>query len=574
MDFLLLVQPIYMLQVYDRVLSSSSKETLLYITIIAVLALCLFGALETIRGIIAARISAKIGAKIGPLALQASMKEKGAAVGSTGPMRDLAKVRGFIGGKPVLSFMSLPFAPIFIAILYFIHPQIFVLTLFGALLLIAVALLNQKVTSKMNEGATQHAQKASMAAMAFVKGSETIRAMAMQKNIEEAWGNHEAKALTKSVENGSVNALFSGFSRFIRMTLQIAILGYGGYLVLQNDMTAGMIFAAAIISGRALQPIDQIIGTWQSTIEAKKAWERLTKSLANVIVQKNNMELPNPKGRITLEGLTVLSTDKNVDAPILDNLSLRIDAGQTIGIVGPSGAGKSTLVRALVGSVLPNSGKIRIDDTDLSVWNAVQLGENIGYLPQEVQLFPGSIAQNIARFHTNATSQEIIRAAEMAHIEPVINQLPEGFNTQVGPGGHELSGGQKQRIGLARAFFRMPALLILDEPNSNLDAEGDAALLHAVKMAKQHRTTVILVSHRMNVIDAVDQIMILVGGKIEQFGTREEIMARQQAKLNGQAIQPKTETKPREKTAQAKKKPAAKTKKPVTNSRRRNAKQN
>ena len=529
-NILLLVQPLYMLQVYDRVLLSSSLATLGYISVLAALALILLGVLDAIRSMICGRIGAALEKRFGAEAFVASMKGPRASLGDVQPLRDLATLRAFLSGRALLAFIDLPFAPIFIAVLYLIHPNLFWLTLAGAVVLACLALANQQATRKSAAEAGERTMRALLSAQSFVRSTESLEAMGMVGHAVHAWGADAALSLNAQDRMNRINATFAGISRTLRMGLQIAILGYGGYLVIAGDMTAGMIFASSLISGRALQPIDQVIAGWKGVIDTRKAWTRLNGVLKNAVKPKRT-DLPAPHGRLTLENVVVYPAFARGGEPLIKRISADIAAGDFVVVIGSSGAGKSTLMRAIVGGLDVRSGAVRIDGADIRNWDREKLGRHIGYLAQDVDLLPGTIAQNIARFDPTASDVDIIEAAGKAKVHDLVQKLPHGYDTVIGPGGQQLSGGQRQRIGLARAFFGSPRILVLDEPNANLDADGEEALEASLVSAHADGVTILLVTQRRQIGERADKLMILNDGLIAEFGLRDEIAARQTERL-------------------------------------------
>lgn len=537
-NLLLLVQPIYMLQIYDRVLSSASLDTLIYISIIAAGTLILLGIVDSVRAIMAGRLSSRLEVTAGADTLLASMASPRASLGDVQPLRDLHTVRGFISGRGLFAFLDLPFAPFFIGLLYLIHPNLFWLTVAGAVVLVAIAIANQWAGAKAAGDAATGQMNATLAAQAFVRNAESLRAMGMSRNIVHRWGTEEALSLTAQDRMNRVNALFAGFSRVLRLGLQIATLGYGGYLVLAGEMTAGMIFAASLISGRGLQPVDQVIGNWKGFIDARKAWKRLSEALATAKPVEKRTDLPAPRGEVTFEDVLVFPPNGDVAGrgsmqtgePLLKRIGATIPAGTCVAVIGPSGAGKTTLMRALVGAIAPRSGLVRIDGADIRNWDPDRLGQYIGYLAQDVELLPGTVAQNIARFAPDAADEAIILAARKAGVDDLVLKLPKAYDTMIGPGGLQLSGGQRQRVGLARAFFGTPRILVLDEPNANLDVEGEKALERALATAKKERITVLIATQRRSVVEKADRIMVLRDGVLEEYGPREEVIQRQAEK--------------------------------------------
>lgn len=526
-NILLLIQPIYLLQIYDRVLSSASVETLAFISVIAVAALVLLGAVDAIRSMICGRIAARLEAGTGARALVGAMRGPRASLGDVQPLRDLATVRAFISGRALLAYFDLPFVPLFIGILYFIHPDLFWLTLGGATVLALLAWANQHAMQRPVGEAGERAMAAMLAAQSFARGAESIAAMGMVGNVVGAWGGQEARSLEAQDRLNRINAIYAGVSRMLRIGLQIAILGYGGYLVLAGEMTAGMIFASSLISGRGLQPIDQVIAGWKPAVDARKAWGRLSVLFAALGTRPDATDLPDPVGRLSLENVVVFPPNAVNADPLLKRISAEIPAGDCVVVIGPSGAGKSTLMRAIVGGFEIRSGAIRVDGADIRNWDRESLGRHVGYLAQDVELLPGTIAQNIARFDPDARDAAIIDAAKKAEVHDLIQRLPKGYDTIIGPAGQQLSGGQRQRVGLARAFYGSPKLLVLDEPNANLDTEGEMALDKALASAREAKVTVLLVTQRRPIAERADKIMILREGAVQDFGPRQEVFARQ-----------------------------------------------
>ncbi len=534
-NLLLLVQPIYMLQIYDRVLTSASFETLIYISVIAAGTLLLLGIIDSVRAIMAGRLASRLEVAVGADALLASMASPRASLGDVQPLRDLHAVRGFTSGRGLFAFLDLPFAPFFIGLLYLIHPNLFWLTLVGAVVLVAIAIANQWTSAKAADDATTRQMSATLAAQAFVRNAESLTAMGMNRNIVHRWGSEEALSLAAQDRMNRVNALFAGLSRILRLGLQVATLGYGGYLVLAGEMTAGMIFAASLISGRGLQPIDQVIGNWKGFIEARKAWKRLSEALAAARPAEIRTDLPAPRGEVTFEAVVVFPPNgeaagrgkTQAGEPLLKRISATIPAGECVAVIGPSGAGKTTLMRTLIGAIEPRSGAVRIDGADIRNWDPDRLGQYIGYLAQDVELLPGTVAQNVARFDPDASGEAIIRAAQKAGMDDLVLKLPKAYDTMIEPRGFQLSGGQRQRVGLARAFFGEPRILVLDEPNANLDVEGEKALEHALATAKAEGITVLIVTQRRSVVEKADRIMVLRDGYLEEYGPREDVLQRQ-----------------------------------------------
>ena len=524
-NLLLLIMPLYMLQVYDRVLTSGSSDTLIFLSVIAGAGLVLLGLVEAVRGIYAARIGAKLEARMGRGALLASFDGPRASLGDVQTLRDLQQVRGFLSGRSVFALFDLPFAPVFILFLWFVHPALFWLTVVGAAILAIIAIANQRATSRPNQESSDAAAAATLGAQSFVRSRESLVAMGMVENVVGAWGELESRSLKAQDGASRTNSWFTGLSRTVRMGLQVAVLGYGAALVLQGQMTAGMIFAASIISGRALQPIDQVIGGWRQFVDVHRAWKRMTVAVAQAENDKDRTEQAPPKGRIDLDNVVygIQRPGEPQGVMVIKRVNARIQPGETVGMIGPSGAGKSTLLRLMVGALDPTSGTVRLDGADLRNWPPEQRGRSIGYLAQATELLLGTVRQNIARFSPTATDEEVRVAAERAGVLDLVNGLPAGFETRIGPGGHELSGGERQRIGLARAFFGMPKVLVLDEPNAALDEAGAAALERAIAGAKEQGATVIVAAQRRDILRKVEKVMVIEDGQISIFDRTEAV---------------------------------------------------
>ncbi|GLQ55495.1 type I secretion system permease/ATPase [Devosia nitrariae] len=525
-NVLLLTSPLYLLQVYDRVLAASSLETLIYLSIAALLALAVLGVLEVVRGRYANRVSARLDAELGTRAFEASLASPAAGFGDVQPLRDLATLRAFAGSRSLLFLFDVPFAPLFLIVLYFIHPLLCLLTSLGAAVLVALAILNQAATMRSGALAAGSLLEATNLAQTLVRNSDVLKPLGMTANAREVWGRRFAEFLQASDQLTRTNAFYSGVSRMLRMILQIAILGLGAYLVLNGNMTAGMIFAASLIAGRALQPIDQVIGAWRQIADSYGAWQRL-RQLRAPDQAADRLELPAPRGALSVEDLIYQTPGAAAGAPpIIRRLGFQLRAGESLAIIGPSGAGKTTLARLLVGALEPTAGSVRLDGAELGSWDRDALGAHLGYLPQDLELFPGSISQNIARLQPAPDDEGVIRAAQRAGVHDLILRLKDGYATQVGPGGLRLSGGERQRIALARAFYGDPSLLVLDEPNTNLDAEGEAALSRAIAGARERKASLIVVTHRIGIASQLDRILLLRNGQIELIGPSAEIIRR------------------------------------------------
>lgn len=524
-----LVPPIYMMQVYDRVLPSGGIATLVYLSLIAGGALLFMAAIELVRSLYCQRMAIRFDAELGEACLKASLASPKAASGDVQPLRDLSAVRGFIASRGLANLLDLPFAPLFAMLLFFVHPLLCVVTVAGAAVLVVLVIANQYAARKA-AGKAQAAQvSASLLAQALARSSEVVQSMGMLPNVTAQWGERFAEAALLQDRAAHANAIFSAISRAFRMALQLAILGVGAVLVIRGEMTAGMIFASSIISGRTLQPIDQLVGGWRQLFDTRKAWDRLigaveleerSRAAATVV-------LPSVLGRVTAQDLLFLPANSTAGAsPVIKRVSLDIRAGEAVAILGPSGAGKSTLARMLAGAAIPTAGRVLLDGGDYTNWNAGQLGAAVGYLPQDVHLLPGTIAENIARFDPLASDDTITAAAAAAEAHEMITGLSGGYQTAVSPADGALSGGMRQRVGLARALFGDPKVLVLDEPNSNLDTGGEMALNAALATARRKGQTVIIVTHRPSIVARCDRAVVLDRGAVVSVGPAVETLHR------------------------------------------------
>lgn len=545
-NLLMLAMPLYLLQVYDRVLPSASIETLVYLSLIAIGALVVLGVMEIIRSFYAQRVAAGFDRSLASTLFGSILSSKAAGSGDLQPLRDLGAVRTFIASKGLTALFDLPFAPLFVALLYLVHPALFWITLAGVLLMLALLFINLAAERSSGQQAAELTARAQLSAQAFARSADSLRAMGMEANAIEHWGARYAQSLRQQARSATINSTFSGISRSVRMLLQLAILGVGAWLVLGNEMTAGMIFASSIISGRALQPIDQLIGGWRQIDEARKAWGRIgpvAKTMREA--RSTKTELPAPIGAISVCDLVVArQSDQSGEKPILQGLTFDINAGEAIALIGPSRAGKTTLARCLTGAIASTGGAVSIDGAELSTWNEAQRGSLFGYLPQDVQLLPGTIAQNISRFDPNPEDQAIVTAAQRAHAHELVLLQSDGYQTEIGTAGNGLSGGERQRIGLARAFYGDPKILVLDEPNANLDAAGEEALAQALADARAASTTVIIVTHRLSIAAKCDRVMMLKDGAIAAFGPSHDVLASMTANRSAAALSAKKVTSP------------------------------
>jgi ATP-binding cassette, subfamily C, type I secretion system permease/ATPase len=523
LNTLALVLPIYMLQIYDRVLPSSSFATLAYLTLIAIAMLTVLGAIEGVRHVLVQRVGTRLEVDAGERLLANCLRRSGSQ-DTPGLLRELAQARAFLSGTVFSALLDAPFAPLFTALVFLIHPMLGSLVVAAAAILFVLTLLNQGLLHAPQSRATEAAATASTLVGAFTRSSEIIRAMGMSRDAVSTWGEAMARALNAQDRATRANATFAGFSRFIRLGTQVGILGLGAYLTLQQEITAGMIFAVSLVAARALAPVDNLIAGWKGLLQAVIGLRRIDRSLADAKVDRPQTALPRPTGLLVFD--KVLFLPPGAAEATIRAISLKVSAGEAVCLVGPSGAGKSTFAKLAAGAMAPSRGIVRLDGSDLQNWDPDQRGKFIGYLPQDVELLPATVAENIARLDATATSEEIIAAADLAGVSELVKGLPNGYDTRVGPGGLPLSGGQRQRIALARAVFRSPSLVVLDEPNAHLDSDGEAALNKAIATLKQAGTTVIVVSQRSGVLRSVDRILFMRDGQVVASQGRDEALAK------------------------------------------------
>lgn len=523
-NMLMLTPALYMLQVYDRVLGSRNSYTLLMLSLIVVGMYIFLAALEYVRSQVVIRVGARfdlhMNRRVYTAAFEQNLKNGRGNAGQA--LNDLTTIRQFVTGNALFAFFDAPWAPIYIFVIFMFHPWLGIFATLGTLLLIALAIINRAVTSKPLAEANSLAVSSSTTANNTLRNAEVIEAMGMLPNLQSRWYRVQESFLKLQGETSEKAAVISSFTRFIRLSLQSLVLGLGALLVIRGEMTAGMMIAGSILLGRALAPVEQVIGVWRQWGGVRSSHERLIKLLEANPARKPGMELPAPRGELSLEGVTAAPPGARV--PVLRNVSFALEPGDVLGIIGPSGSGKSTLARLLVGIWPAAGGKVRLDSADVYQWNKDQLGPHLGYLPQDIELFAGSISENIARFGS-LDSEAIIQAARLAGVHEMILHFPQGYDTMIGEGGGGLSGGQKQRIALARALYGGPALIVLDEPNSNLDESGEEALRGAIAQLKEAGKTVVLITHRTSIIATTNKLLLLRDGAIQMFGPTSQVLA-------------------------------------------------
>ena len=525
LNLLLFVSPLYMLQIYDRVLGTRNLVTLGGITIIAAILLMVWAALETLRSRLLVRagmlFDERFAAPMFRVVHRGLLRQPGAFSGQY--LRDIDVIREFFTGAGLIAFCDLPWFPVYVGVAYLMHPWFAGLAIVGGIVTLFLALLNEVMTRKTLLAASKANMTAGNSAGAAFRNIEVVHAMGMLEAMVGRWDKHHREVLGLQAQASDRAGAIVASTKFFRMFLQTGILGLGAYLAVQHEITAGAMIAASIIIGRALQPIELAVGNWKSFLAAREAFGRMKLLFHAVGVEPQRMSLPNPKGLLAVEN--VVAAAPGGQTAILKGISFKLGAGELLGIVGPSAAGKSSLARVLVGVWQVAAGAVRLDGYELSHWDPQDLGKHLGYLPQDIELFAGTVAENIARFGV-VDNEAVIAAAELAGCHELIQNLPDGYNTNIGDSGQILSGGQRQRIALARCLYRSPSFIVLDEPNANLDSAGEEALLMAIQRLRAAGTTIVLITHKINILSLVDRIMIMGDGMVQAFGSRDEVLRR------------------------------------------------
>lgn len=533
-NLLMLVPSIYMLQVYDRVLPSRNEITLLMLTLIMLGMFGMMSLLEYVRSMVVIRIGSqldmRLNTRVYTAAYEANLKNGSSDAGQM--LSDLTNLRQFLTGSALFAFFDAPWFPIYLLVIFLFNPWLGLFALVGALLLIALAVINEMVSKKPLAEASKLSIMSGTLASTNLRNAEVIEALGMLPNLKRRWfGLHQRFLNSQRIASERASRVTS-ITKFVRMSLQSLVLGLGGWLAIDGHITPGMMIAGSILMGRTLAPIEQVINVWKSYSAAKLSYGRLVKLLETHPQRGTGMSLPRPEGVLAVEGVTATPPGSKGDA-VLHNVSFAIQPGDVLGIIGPSASGKSTLARLLVGIWPVSEGIVRLDNADIYQWNKDELGPYIGYLPQDIELFAGTIAENIARFN-EIDSEKVIEAAKLAGVHELILRFPNGYDSVLGNGGAGLSGGQKQRIGLARALYGDPSLVVLDEPNSNLDDAGEKALNQAIMFLKQRNKTVVLITHRTNLLSMTSKLLLLVNGNVNAFGPTQQVL---QALANAQKAQ-------------------------------------
>lgn len=526
-NILMLAPALYMLQVYDRVLASGNEMTLLMLTVILLGMYVLMGALEWVRSLVVLRLGTGFDRKLAPRIYDAAFSAnlKTGKLNAAQPLDDLQQLRQFATGQSLFALFDAPWFPVYVLVMFYFHPALGWFALGGTVVLMGVAWLNERVSRPHLKKAGELAINSRRDAGANLRNAEVIAGMGMLANLRRRWAEQHLGYVREQNLASARMANIQGWNKALRMAVQSLALGLGAWLVLQNQMTAGMMIAGSILLGRALAPIDQIMGAARQWTQVKEAERRLSQLLGDFPPLVKGMDFPRPAGNLVVEQL--LASPPSQTQPVLHGINFRLNAGEALVVIGPSGAGKTTLARCLVNAWPPLRGKVRMDSAPLDQWRPEVLGALVGYLPQDVQLFAGTVAENIARFG-EVDEAKVIAAAQMAGVHELILQLPEGYQTRLGENGMGLSGGQRQRVGLARALYGEPCLVVLDEPNANLDEAGDVMLAEAIGRMKAAGITLVLITHKPNILKQADKLLILHVGAQADFGPLAEVMQRMQ----------------------------------------------
>ncbi|QNK31133.1 type I secretion system permease/ATPase [Serratia sp. JUb9] len=533
-NLLMLVPSVYMLQVYDRALPSRNEITLLMLTLIMLAMFGVMALLEYVRSMVVIRIGSqldmRLNTRIYTAAYEANLKNGSSDAGQM--LGDLTTVRQFLTGNALFAFFDAPWFPIYLLVIFLFNPWLGLFALLGSLLLVALAIINEIASRKPLSEASKLSIMSSNLASTNLRNAEVIEALGMLPNLKSRWFGLHQRFLNSQRVASERAATVTSITKFVRLSLQSLVLGLGGWLAIDGHITPGMMIAGSILMGRTLAPIEQVINVWKSWSAAKLSYGRLVKLLDQHPQRGTGMSLPPPEGILAVEGISAAPPGSQ-EKQVLHNVSFALLPGDVLGIIGPSASGKSTLARLLVGIWPVSEGIVRLDNADIYQWNKDELGPHIGYLPQDIELFAGTIAENIARFN-EVDAEKVIEAAKLAGVHELILRFPKGYDSVIGNGGAGLSGGQKQRIGLARALYGDPSLVVLDEPNSNLDDAGEKALNQAILILKQRNKTVILITHRTNLLSMTSKLLLLTNGVVNAFGPTQQVL---QALANAQKNQ-------------------------------------
>lgn len=525
-NILYLALPLYTFQVYGRVLSSQSQATLWSLTLITLFVFVISSVIDDLRARILInygvaldqRVSGRVFASLFDAAVRG---EPGARAQA---LRDLDQFRQTLTGIAAAAIFDVPWIPVFLIALYVIDPLVGTVTLVGALILLGLAVAQARATQAALRDANDAALKSYGFTEAALRNGEVVRAMGMLPTLGQAWSKYRAVTIERGAAAAEASNMYNDMIKAVRMGFQVLIVAIGAYLIIEGKIHAGLLFANMILASRALQPIEKIVGSWDPLNNMVRSYARLNGLLSKAEQPATMTTLPRPLGKLSVEGVNF--APPGMQRLVLGNVNFALEPSEVLGVIGPSGAGKSTLARLLVGIWKPLQGVVRLDGADVFTWDRADFGRHVGYLPQDTELFAGTVRNNIARFRDDVSDEDVIQAAQMAGVHDLVLRMPKGYDTEVGEGGAVLSAGQRQRVGLARAMLSKPAFVVLDEPNANLDAEGEEALMRAIDAMKASGATVVLISHKPGVFRAADKMLVLRDGRVELFGPRDQVMAR------------------------------------------------
>jgi PrtD family type I secretion system ABC transporter len=523
-NLLVFVSPLYTMQIYDRVLTSRNAMTLLLLSLIALALFVSYAALEHFRSRVLVQTGLHFDQIVSGEAFETALAQalRTSSSHHVQLLRDVDTLRDVLSGGLITSLMDVPWTPVFLGICFLLHPLIGIVALIGALAILAIAFLNERTTKAPLIAASFKSLHALDRLTSSLRNAEAIRGLGMGSAVRSAWSATHGEALVESTKAGERGGTLLAISKFLRMAIQVSIMGVGAYLAINQEISGGVLFAASLIMGRALAPVEAAVSQWRAIVSARTSFARLDHAFRARATERRSMRLPPLAGQISVEALTVIVPGSQL--PAIAEVSFRLAPGEVVAVVGQSGSGKSSLARALVGAWPAAQGCVRIDGNDIRHFDPNFIGQSLGYLPQDVELFAGTVRDNIARFRDGASDEDVVEAAQLASAHAMIQRLPQGYDTVIGDNGAGLSGGQRQRIGLARALFGRPVFVVLDEPNANLDGDGDRALADAIQMLRKRQVTIVIINHRPNLLSLVDKIVFMHEGRIVRAGTREELL--------------------------------------------------
>ena len=529
-NVLMLASPVYMLQVYDRVLTTGRIETLVMLTLMAMVAIAVMCALDALRTCVTIRVGSWLNEELGPAYLACAVRGRlNGDPSGVEHLRDISQIQNFIATQGLSAFFDAPWVPIFVGLIWILHPMLGGVAIFSAVVLFLLSIANEFATRKATRTANNKQIEATLLAEAIVRNAEIVQAMHMLPAMTQRWAGINSTVVDSLRRSGDIGGLVLATTKFVRLFVQVAILGVGAWLVVESQLSAGAMIAASILLGRALAPVELVISMWRNFMGARFSYHRLKKAIEENPAPRSRTMLPTPSGKVVVEDLSYITP--NTGQLILSKVSCAVEPGEALAIIGPSGAGKSTLCRLMVGLAIPEVGEIRLDGSPIHHWDGEQIGRHIGFLPQDVELFTGTVRDNIARMQ-RVDDASVLKAAKLAYAHEMIQHFPQGYDTHIGDGGVRLSGGQRQQIGLARAVFGGPRFIVLDEPNANLDQAGETALVEAIENLKRSGVALVLVGHRPSTLSVADKVLFLKEGHVVMFGERDEVLEELKARAS------------------------------------------